>query len=137
MVIVPVRVVPPSAVSDLFRRQTEEEEILLARLLRHFDRCAIPRPDCQGAVHHEFHVACATGFIACGRDLVGNITGRDQPLRERNVVFGQKQNPEPISRRRVGIDCASQVLDEFDNELGELVGWRSLAGEKKRTRRHF
>jgi len=40
-----MRVVPPPAAGDLFRRQAEEEEILFARLLRHLDSRAIPRAD--------------------------------------------------------------------------------------------
>jgi len=39
----PVRVVPPSAVSELFRRQGEEEEILFARLCAISIVGAIPR----------------------------------------------------------------------------------------------
>ena len=37
VVIVPVRVVPAAAVGHLVRRQTEQEEIVLARFLGHLD----------------------------------------------------------------------------------------------------
>ena len=62
----------------MFRRQTEQEEIFLARFLRHLDRRAIMRSDCQGSIHHELHVAGAAGLITGSRYLVGDITRGDQ-----------------------------------------------------------
>src|SRR5580700_7654429 len=82
VLIVPEWVVPSATAGHLFRRQAEEEEILLARLLRHLDGRAIARADRQGAVHHELHVARAAGLVAGSRDLIRDITGRDQSLRE-------------------------------------------------------
>src|SRR2546428_12014447 len=53
MGIVPLWVVPATAVLNLFCRQAEEEKVLLAPLLGHFDRRAVTRANGQGAVHHE------------------------------------------------------------------------------------
>src|SRR2546427_8527956 len=36
---------------------------------------------------------------------------------------------------RIGIDGGGEVVQEFDDELGELVGGRRLAGEQERPRR--
>src|SRR5262249_42202973 len=60
MVIVPMWVVPAAAVLHLFCRQAEEEKVLLASLLGHFDRSAVTRANGQGAVHHELHDTRAT-----------------------------------------------------------------------------
>ena len=79
----PVRVVPAAAAGHLFRGQAEQEEVLLAGFLGHLDGRAVARADGQRAVHHELHVARAAGLVAGGRDLVGDIAGRDQPLGER------------------------------------------------------
>ena len=100
VLVVPVRVVPTAAGGHLFRRQTEEEEVFLAGLLRHFDGRAIARADRQRAVHHEFHVARAAGLVAGGGDLVGDIAGRDQLFRQRNAVIGQEHNLEPAADSR-------------------------------------
>src|SRR4029077_4237095 len=43
--IMPVRTVPGAAVLNLFYGQTEQEHVLLPRLLRHFDGRAIARSD--------------------------------------------------------------------------------------------
>src|SRR5947207_2142042 len=43
--IVPVRIVPAAAVCHLLRRQAKQEEVLLPRLMSHFDGRAIARAD--------------------------------------------------------------------------------------------
>ena len=83
VLVVPVRVVPAAAVGHLLRRQAEQEEVLLARLLGHLDGGAVARADGQRAVHHELHVAGAAGLVAGRRDLVGDVAGGNQPLGER------------------------------------------------------
>ena len=45
VLVVPARVVPAAAAGDLIGRETEQEEVLLARLLSHLDRGAVPRAD--------------------------------------------------------------------------------------------
>ena len=81
------------AFGDLLGRQTEEEEILLAGFFDHFDGGAVARAEGQGAVHHEFHVARAAGFVAGGRNLVRDVAGGDQALGERRAVLGQEERP--------------------------------------------
>ena len=80
VVVMPVRVVPAAAAGHLIRGEAKEEEVLFPGFLRHLDSRAIARADGQRAVHHEFHVAGAAGFVAGGRDLVGDIAGWDQAL---------------------------------------------------------
>jgi hypothetical protein len=92
VLIVPVRAVPAAAVGDFLRAQPEQEEVLLARLLGHLDGGAVARADGQCPVHHELHVAGAAGFVPGRRDLVGDVGGRDQPLGQRDAVFGEKNN---------------------------------------------
>ena len=45
-----------------------------------------------------------------------------------------------MRRPRIGgiaVDGAGQVVDELDDELGQVVGRRRLAGEEERPRRHL
>ena len=72
IVIMPLRLVPAAAGCHLFRRQAEEKEIFFARFLRHLDGRTIASADGQRAIHHELHVAGAAGFVAGGRNLIGN-----------------------------------------------------------------
>src|SRR6476661_4208529 len=63
VLVVPIRVVPATAVVDLLRAQSEQEEVLGPRLFGHLDRRAIARADRQRSVHHELHVAGAAGLV--------------------------------------------------------------------------
>ena len=134
--VMPVRVIPAAAADHLLRRQAEEEEVLLARFRRHLDRRAVARADRQRAVHHEFHVARAAGFVARRRNLVGDVAGGDQVLGKRDAVLGQEHDFEPPAYCRVAVDGASQIVDEFDNQFGEPICGGSLAGEEECPWRH-
>src|SRR4051812_42189107 len=129
IVEVPVRVVPAAAVGDLPGGETEEEEVLDACFLRHLDGGAIPGTQCQGPVHHEFHVARAAGLVAGGRDLVGDVRGGNQDFRQRDIVLGQEQHFYPPANERIGVDGVGKIVDELDDQLGEMVGGRGLACE--------
>src|SRR5208337_4352665 len=126
-------VVPSATANYLLSRQTEEEEVLLARLCCHLNRRAVACADRQCAVHHELHVACPTGFIACRRDLVGNVTSGNEVLCKRDAVLGQKYDLEPTAYCGVGVDGCSQIVDEFNNHFREPICRRDLAGEKERA----
>src|SRR5262249_62201355 len=101
---VPVRAVPATAVGHLLRRQAEQEKIFFVGFLSHLDGSAVTRADGQRAIHHELHVACATGLIARGRDLVRDITGGDQALGGRHAILRQEYHFESVAPRRVARD---------------------------------
>src|SRR5208282_632278 len=122
----PARVVPSATANHLLSRQTEEEEVLLARLCCHLNRRAVACTDRQCAVHHELHVACATGFVTCSGNLVRDIAGGDQVLRKRDAVVGQEYHLKPIAYCGVDVDGRSQIVNELDDHLGEPVGRRGL-----------
>ena len=56
--------------------QTEQEEVLGARLLADLDVGAVQRADGQRAVEHELHVPGSRGLLARGRDLLRQIGRR-------------------------------------------------------------
>src|ERR1700751_4399483 len=85
--VVPMWVVPALAILNLFDGQAKQEQVLLPCFLRHFDSRAVQSADRQSSIHHELHVAGSAGLVACGRNLVGDIARRDQPLSQRNVVL--------------------------------------------------
>ena len=135
VVVVPLGAVPAAAGGDLLRRQAEEEEILLAGFLRHLDGGAVARAQSQRPIHHELHVGGAAGLVAGGRDLIGDIAGGNQPLRQGHAVVRQEDHLQPPGHRRVAVDRLRQVVDEFDDQLGEPIGRRRLAREEEGARR--
>ena len=137
VLVVPPRTVPAAAALDLFGGQAEQKEVLLLRGFRHFDGRAVPRANSQGAVHHELHVARAAGLVTGGRDLLRDVTGRDELLGDRDTVVRHEDHSDTPMHRGVAVNGARDVIDELDDELGEVIGWRGLAGEEERARRHI
>src|SRR6185369_7194896 len=113
VLVVPLGAIPLSALCDLACVETEEEEVLFPSLCRHLDRSAVACSNRQGSIHHEFHVACAAGFISGSRNLVGNITGGDQSLGEGNAVIRKKHDFEPASYCRITGYASSHIVDEL------------------------
>ena len=108
--VVPVRVVPAAAFGDLFGGQAEQEKIFLAGCVGHFNGGAVARADRQRAVHHEFHVAGAAGFVPGGGDLLRHIRRRDQALGQADVVIRQEDDLKPPARRRLATITVSATL---------------------------
>ena len=135
VLVVPARVVPAPRAGDLLGGQAEQEHVLLAGLLGDLDGGAVAGADGQGAVHHELHVARAAGLVAGGRDLLGDVAGRDQPLGERDGVVRQELDPELAADVRVVVDHGADVVDQLDDELREPVRRGRLAGEQERPGR--
>src|SRR5262245_32608571 len=131
MLVVPMRVIPTPAGQHFFRRQAEEEEVFLTCLPSHLDGGTITGADSQGSIHHELHVARATGLIARRRDLLGYITGGNQSLRKTDVILGEEQHFKTATDGWVRVDDGRHIVDQLDDELGQVVGRRRLAGEEK------
>src|SRR5262245_11010247 len=78
--VVPERIVPAAAAGHLLGRQAEEKEVFFPSLLSHLDRGPVASANGQSAVHHELPIASAAGFVAGGRNLLGDVARRDQPF---------------------------------------------------------
>src|SRR5215469_4413584 len=133
----PARVVRPATADHLLRCQAEEEEVFFAGLLCHLNRRAVACADRKCAVHHELHVACATGFVPCGGNLVGDLAGWNEVLRKRDAVLGQEYYLQPSAYYGVAINRASQIVNELDNQFGEAICRGSLSSEEKCARIHI
>ncbi len=133
----PIGVVPLARCGHLSGGEPEQEHVFLAGFLRHFDRGSVARSDGQRAVHHELHVAGAAGFVARGRDLLGNIARRNQAFGNRHAVIGQKDDLQLSLAGRVLVDHGGEIVNELDDELGQMISGRGFPGEEKRARRSF
>src|SRR5215472_8969734 len=132
--IVPMRIVPASTIRDLLRGETEQEEVLLASFLRHFDGGAVAGADSQSSVNHEFHVAGAAGFIASRRDLIRDVAGRDQALCQRNAVIRDEQHLDSTPNFGAVVDGIGQIVNELDDELRQAVAGSRFPRKKESTR---
>ena len=137
VLVVPVWIVPGTAGGDLLGAQAEEEHVLFANFLGDLDRGPVACPDGNRAVHCELHVARTAGFVAGGRDLLRDVAGGDEPLGQADAVVGQEDHFDPPPDQRVAVDGPGDVVDELDDQLGQPVRRRGLAGEEEGPRRRL
>ena len=95
---------PPPARLDLRRGQAEDEDVVVADPLADLDVGAVERADGQRAVERQLHVAGARGLHAGGGNLLGQVGGRDDHLRQADVVVRQEHHLQHAAQRRVVVD---------------------------------
>ena len=117
----------PGAVALLFQclhlpgGHAEQEDVVPAHLFADLDIGAVQGAEGHGAVHHQLHIAGAARFGAGERDLLADIRGRHQQLREGHPVVLQVHDLQLIPDRRVGVDFPGQVADEPDDFLSQII----------------
>ena len=114
---------------DFVRLQAEDEDVLRADLIADFDIGAIQRPDGKRAVQRELHIAGTGGFFSRGRDLFAEIGGRNDPLCQRHTIVRDERDLDPVIGALIVVDNGTNVVDQFDDLLGEPVTRRGLATE--------
>jgi hypothetical protein len=115
-----VQVVVPEPL-DLGREVAEEEDVLGPDLLRDLDVRAVDGTDEEPAVQAELHVRRPGRLSAGRRDVLGDVRGRDEKLRQRHGVVGEEEDLEVLLCLRVGVDDPRGVDDETDGQLGDVV----------------
>ena len=131
VLVVPDGLYQARLAGDLVGSQAEQEEVFLAGLLGHLDRGAVTGADCQRAVHHELHVAGAAGLESGCRDLLGDVACGYQALGQAHVVFRNEKNLELALGGGIDVDHGGDVVDQLDDQLGQRVSRRRLAGEEE------
>jgi hypothetical protein len=119
---------------DFGRGEAEQEEVFGADFLANFDVGAVQRADGQRAVHREFHVAGAGGFLAGGGNLLGQIGGRIDVMRDLDVEIGDEHHLQAAGDVVVAIDHFGHRIDQFDDQLGHVITRRGLAAEDEAAR---
>ena len=104
----------------------EDEDVVVAHLLSHFDVGAVEGADGERAVQHELHVAGARGLGAGGRDLLAQVGGRDDLLGKRHAVVLQVDHLELVADDGVVVDHVADGADQSDDVLGHVVAGGSL-----------
>ena len=89
---------------DRRREVPKEEHVALPDLLRDLDVRAVDGADEQAAVEAELHVRRARRLRARGRDVLRDVRGGDEHLRERDGVVGQEVEREQVFRVWVVVD---------------------------------
>lgn len=82
-------------------------------------------------VYHELHVARSRSFSACSGYLFTQIGSRDDLLGKRNSIVFEVNNLESISNDGIVVDHISDVIDQTDYLLGNMITWSSFAANLK------
>lgn len=56
-------------------------------------------------------------------------------LGDGHTVIGYEEDLQAAFHRGIAIDGGGEIVNEFDDELGELIGGGSLSGKKEGARR--
>ena len=92
-------------------------------------RCWRPRADGERAIERELHVPGSRGLHAGGRDLLRQLSRRDDRLRQTDVVVRQEHDLQQLAGQRIVVDDLGDVIGELDDQLRLRVARRRLAGE--------
>ena len=80
----------------------------------------------EAAVHRELHVRGAAGLRAGSGDVLRDVGGGDDDLRQRDVVVGQERDLQMLTDIGVAVDDLRDVVDELDDRLGAEVAGGGL-----------
>ena len=134
LLVVVARPVAPLQLRYLWRGEAEEEEVVRADLVADLDVRPIQGADGERAVEGELHVAGAARFLAGSGDLLGEVRGGEDPLRQRDPVVGEEDHPQLALDGRILVDRGGDGVDQLDDQLGGGVRRRRLAAEDERAR---
>lgn len=130
-------VVGVAEVFDVLGEIAEEEDVGLADFAGDFDVGSVAGADDQAAVEDEFHVAGATGFRACGGDVLADVRGRGDDFGLAHVVIFNVDDLQEVADVLVVVDDFANATNEVDDGLGHPVAWSGLAAEDGHTRCKF
>ena len=119
---------------NLFRLETEQEEIVLTDSLTDLDVGTVECADRHGAVHHELHVARTRRFLARRRYLFRQVCGRADDLHRGDVVVRVEHQAQAPFHHRVRINHPRYVIDALDDVFRHRVTGRCFAANDDDSR---
>ena len=115
---------------ELGRHKSEHAltDVALPNLLSDLDVRAIDSAYKEAAVEAELHVGCTRRLGASSGDVLADIRGRDEDLCEGDGVVGEEEELEVVLGVGVCVDDPSDVDDEANRQLGNVVCARRPLG---------
>ena len=116
-------------INNLVAGSTEDVDIIITHQFMDLDVGTILCTQSYRTVEHEFHVTGAAGFLGGQRDLLGNITCRNQLFCQGHIVVFHHDHVEVRADLRIVVHDFLQTQDQMDDILGDGVS-RSGLGAK-------
>ncbi len=129
MVIVPGIVAVPAQLPHRLGGEAEDEDVVLPHGVADLDVGAVQGADGQRAVEGQLHVAGARGLGAGGGDLRREFGSRNDVAGSGDVIVGYEDHLEALAHCGIVVDDVRHVVDELDDQLGDGIAGRRLAGE--------
>ena len=114
---------------DLGGQHAEDDLVLVAGGIGDLNIRAVQRAQRDRAVQHELHVAGAGSLGAGQRDLLGNLGGRHQALRQADAVVLKVDDAQLATHGGILVDQLAQLADHADHLLGHVVAGGGLRAE--------
>mmetsp|Transcript_9192 Transcript_9192/g.25702 ORF Transcript_9192/g.25702 Transcript_9192/m.25702 type:complete len:277 (-) Transcript_9192:1606-2436(-) len=111
------------------RRGPEEEEVLLAHALPDLHVGTVQRANEQAAVHLELHVAGARGLQASRRDVLTELSGRDELLGRGDIVVGHEVQAHDVVDVGVVVDDPADGIGQSNALLRRPVRVEGLPAD--------
>ena len=117
------------AIGNLLCGQAKDIHIIVADILQHLDIGSIEGSHGERAIHREFHVPSSGSFHSGSRDLLAQVSSRNNDLGERDAVIRDEGDLDLLIYAFVGIDDAGNVVDELDDLCCGDIRRRRLPGK--------
>lgn len=114
---------------DVLSEVTEQECVLLADVLGDLNVGAVDGAEKQCTVQAELHVTSTRGLGTGCTDLNTDVRSGDQNLGDRDAVVGNETDAQEVADVGVLVDDLGNIDDEADDQLGNVVARRGLAGK--------
>ncbi len=91
-------------------------------MLQHLNVGTIQRPDGQRTVERKFHITGPRSFGPGQRNLLRQIGGRNNHLRQTDAVVGDKHDLQFIANLRIVVDHLRDIVDQMNDVLRHVIG---------------
>ncbi|OPY65168.1 MAG: hypothetical protein A4E62_02735 [Syntrophorhabdus sp. PtaU1.Bin002] len=112
----------------------KEKEVLFSYLLPDFNVRPIEGPYRQCPVQGEFHVSRSGSFISRCRNLLREFGCRHNTLSKTHIIVGDKNHAQFVTRERVGVNKATHIMNQFNDQLAKEISRGCLPGEEHSPR---
>ena len=136
ILVMPTRIVVPLEGRQLLLSGTKNVGVVVTYRVEDLDVGPIQGAQGESAVHHKLHIRSTRGLLAGHRNLLGDVSGRNDVLGRGDVVVVNKDDLDPTVDVLVVIDQTSHLVDEFDNRLSTDVTGSGLSAKDENPLRN-
>ena len=113
---------------------TKDVNILFSNQIADLHICSIHSTERNRTIEHKLHISGTTGFLGCKRNLLGNVTGRNQFLSCTDVIILHHHQLHIRRYLRIILNQRLQCQKQMDDILGNIISRSCLCAKDKGNR---